>query len=632
MHPLKGILAAAFVLAFAASASANDKVVLQLRWEPQFQFAGYYAALWQGYYKNAGIDVEIRSGITPQKGRLDAVDEVASGRAQFGVEEGANLVVARAAGKPITVLASILQQSPTAVVVRKDSGITAPSDLLKRRIRRRKDIADVEFQAMMRAEGFDPDRVPAVLVDDDLGRGMDMLKSGEVDGYVSFYFGELWRARQAGVEISQIRPTNYGVDFYGDTLFTSATLLDANPALVRKFKEATLQGWQYALEHRDEMADRIARDVPIVLPVQDRAGYERFASAHIAQLMLYPAVEIGHTNPERWAHMFQSLREAGMVSGAFDTGSFVYDPASERLQRDETMIRISAVGAAISLMLFAGFLIWSRMLRHQVAARTQELENARLKAEASDKAKSVFLANMSHELRTPLNAIIGFSEMVKLQMAGPVNDKYREYASDIHNSGAHLLGLINEILDLSKLDAGKCELDERDVDITRLVRDAVHFVEGQSEKMGVRLVTQVDPRKPLFRGDELRLRQILVNLMSNAVKFTSEGGTVTVSARATGLGMVIEVRDTGVGMAEADIPKAMEAFVQIDKKNRARGGTGLGLPITKRLVELHGGTLTIRSKVDVGTTATVILPKARLLRRAAQPVRAQDYAPAERVA
>jgi len=193
----RAVLAAAILLAFTTGAHALDKVVLQLRWEPQFQFAGYYAALWQGYYKSAGLDVEIRSGVTPQRERLDAVDEVASGRAQFGVEEGANLVVARAAGKQVSVLASILQQSPTAVIVRKDSGITAPSDLLKRRIRRRKDIADVEFQAMMRAEGIDPDRVPAVMVDDNLGRGMDMLKSGEVDGYVSFYFGELWRASRS---------------------------------------------------------------------------------------------------------------------------------------------------------------------------------------------------------------------------------------------------------------------------------------------------------------------------------------------------------------------------------------------------------------------------------------------------
>ena len=623
------VLAAAFFFAFTAAARANDHVVLQLRWDPQFQFAGYYAALWQGYYKDAGIDVEIRSGITPQKNRIDAVDEVASGRAQFGVEEGANLVVARAGGKPITVLASIFQQSPTAVIVRKDSGITAPSDLLNRHIRRRKDIADVEFQAMMRAEGIDPDRVPGVMTDDNLGRGVDMLKSREVDAYVSFYFGEVWRARQAGIEIAQIRPANYGVDFYGDTLFTSASLRDANPSLVRKFKEATLQGWQYALEHRDEIANRIAAELPIVLPVEDRAAYERFASPYIAQLMLYPAVEIGHTNADRWRRMYDSLREAGMVSGPFDAESFLYDPASERLERDETMIRIAALGAAICVILFAGFVGWSRMLRHQVALRTQELENAKLKAEASDRAKSVFLANMSHELRTPLNAIIGFSEMVKLQMAGPVSDKYREYAGDIHNSGAHLLGLINEILDLSKLDAGKCELAECDVDIARLIREAVHFVQGQADKSGVRLVTQLDSHTPLLRADELRLRQIVVNLLANAVKFTSQGGSVTVSAKATGLGMVIDVRDTGIGMAEADIPKAMEAFGQIDAaNNRARGGTGLGLPITKRLVELHGGTLTIRSKVDVGTTVTVILPKARLLKRGMHSVRAPEYAAA----
>jgi ABC-type nitrate/sulfonate/bicarbonate transport system substrate-binding protein len=491
MHRFSTFAAAVWFAFIAASAQANDKVVLQLPWDPQFVFAGYYAAIWQGYYKNEGIDVEIRSGITPQRKRLDAIDEVTRGRAQFGVEEGANLVGAHAAGKPLTVIASILQQSPTAVIVRKDSGITAPADLLQRRIRRHKDLASVEFQAMMRGEGIDPNRVPTVPIDNSVGRGMDLLKRGEVDGFVSYTFVEQWQARQAGIEIAQIRPANYGVDFYGDTLFTSAALRNENPSLVQRFKEATLKGWHYALEHRNEIADRLAAEVPNVLPVQDRQAYERFSSAHVAQLMLYPTVEIGHMNPDRWRYMFDEMRAVGMVSGPFNMASFLYDPASDQLRRDEAAITIAAAACGVCVILFAGFLIWSRMLRHQVTVRTQELEKAKLKAEASDKAKSVFLANMSHELRTPLNAIIGFSEMVKLQMVGPVSEKYREYASDIQSSGAHLLGLISEILDLSKLESGKSELDEKEIDIAAAIRDALHFVEIQAHEGGVCVTSHI---------------------------------------------------------------------------------------------------------------------------------------------
>jgi signal transduction histidine kinase len=248
------------------------------------------------------------------------------------------------------------------------------------------------------------------------------------------------------------------------------------------------------------------------------------------------------------------------------------------------------------------------------AIEKQQLHMEKVGAETANRTKSEFLANMSHELRTPLNAIIGFSEVIKLGTFGPLNERYRGYAADIHNSGAHLLKLINEILDLTKLEAKQFELNEEDVDLNAVIGAAMHLMEPQAEGVKVRLLRAIDRDLPMIRADDRRMRQILLNLLSNAVKFTSEGGSVLVSAHATDKGIVVAVKDNGIGMAPEQIPKAMEPFRQIDSKiSRKYEGTGLGLPLTKHLVELHGGTLMVESTLQIGTTVTFTIPRARMM-------------------
>ncbi|MGZ5921205.1 MAG: sensor histidine kinase [Rhizomicrobium sp.] len=266
----------------------------------------------------------------------------------------------------------------------------------------------------------------------------------------------------------------------------------------------------------------------------------------------------------------------------------------------------SAIALAVGLFLFLQ-LRWRENT-------LSDLAKARIAAEGSNMAKANFLANMSHELRTPLNAILGFSEIIKSAAFGPIGSNYREYAGDIHSSGAHLLSLINEVLDLSKLEAGQFELVEQHVNLVDLVESSTRFVEPQAQKGHVGLSHSIEPAVSLIRADERRMRQILINILANAVKFTPPGGQVGLAVRRTGKGLLIQISDTGIGIPADKIEMAMEPFSQVEAgANRHYQGTGLGLPLAKRLVELHGGSLSLESEVSLGTVVSILLPPDRIL-------------------
>jgi signal transduction histidine kinase len=264
------------------------------------------------------------------------------------------------------------------------------------------------------------------------------------------------------------------------------------------------------------------------------------------------------------------------------------------------------------LLIFVGLYLVEQLRRREIAEA--ELVKAKEAAEAANRAKSAFLANMSHELRTPLNAILGFSEIIKSGHFGPDSERYPGYASDIFSSGKHLLALINDILNLSKLEAGQLALDETEVDIHALIGASINFLEHQARKAGVELTVAAPAGLPWLWGDERRLQQVLINLLSNAVKFTPRGGQIRVSASTSDSGLTIAVSDTGIGIAPEDIPKAMAPFGQIDGAlSKKHEGTGLGLPLAKQLAELHGGSFAIESAVGDGTTVTIVLPSERLV-------------------
>ncbi|QUD90776.1 PAS domain-containing sensor histidine kinase [Phenylobacterium montanum] len=311
---------------------------------------------------------------------------------------------------------------------------------------------------------------------------------------------------------------------------------------------------------------------------------------------------------------------AGVREAQMDDGRWLQ--ISERRTAEGGMVMTAADITAIKLQEEARRLNQEQLeeavenLEHsqiQLAELARKYEAEKIRAEGANRAKSEFLANMSHELRTPLNAINGFSEIMVGEMFGPLGDRrYKEYCGDILNSGQHLLALINDILDMSKIEAGKMNLSFEPLNLEDVVEDCVRLVRNRAESTGLNLIVDL-PELPEFEADYRAIKQVLLNLLSNALKFTPHGGRVTVSGERrrdiTGDRLRISITDTGIGISEEDLARLAKPFEQIESQlSKTQQGTGLGLALTKSLIELHGGDLEIRSKPGEGTTVTVVLP------------------------
>ncbi|MEQ9641332.1 MAG: sensor histidine kinase [Alphaproteobacteria bacterium] len=284
---------------------------------------------------------------------------------------------------------------------------------------------------------------------------------------------------------------------------------------------------------------------------------------------------------------------------------------AEAVSAGDVDARVTGMPRLIPEEINAMSIAFNQMLS-DLAKTTATLRATAREAEAASRAKSKFMANMSHEFRTPLNAIMGFSDVMQSRTFGPLGDeRYESYAAGIHRSGSHLLAMIDEILDLTRVEAGKMELERGDVDIGEAVDFAVELLSGQAREGNVKLSTEIEADLPVLHTDAGKLRQIIVNLLSNAVKFTRPGGNATVIAkRDPDWAVVITVNDNGIGIDEADIAKVMAPFGQVASALiRNHGGTGLGLPLTAELAALMGGEFELRSAPGYGTSAIVRLPR-----------------------
>jgi len=282
-----------------------------------------------------------------------------------------------------------------------------------------------------------------------------------------------------------------------------------------------------------------------------------------------------------------------------------------RLLIDPTLV------ALLAILLYMSAATEGIIAEERARRRTEEqLRQALLQAETASKAKSDFLANMSHELRTPLTAILGFSDSIRSQLYGPISPpKYGDYVDQIHASGGHLLAIVNDVLDMSRIAAGEARLDESDVDLRAVVGECLLMLQPRADRKHLRVSSALDPALPRLRADRRMVKQMLLNLLSNAVTYTPDSGSVTVTAATTPDGAVaLGVRDTGIGIAGPDLDRIMEPFQIVESpQSRSYQGIGLGLPLARSLVQLHGGRLTLQSMIGAGTTATLTFPAARTI-------------------
>ncbi|WP_374308272.1 PAS domain-containing sensor histidine kinase [Dongia sp.] len=368
--------------------------------------------------------------------------------------------------------------------------------------------------------------------------------------------------------------------------------------------------------YEEAFVSLVLDSVDAAITVYDANGTLLRANRAAEKLSGYSEVEL--TDPAIWRQIlpgtdFDRVEEivCGRKADAYPiiNENFWISRSGEKRLLRWSNVALKDAKDRISLLVCIGFDI-TEQRRFEA-----DLIAAKNEAELANRAKSEFLANMSHELRTPLNAILGFSEIIRDQRLTSDLDTFRRYAADIFDSGQLLLQLINDILDMAKLESGRVDLEEREIDMPAIIATSRRLIERRAGEGGVRLLADIEPGLPPLMGGERALKQIVLNLLSNAVKFTPPGGTARVSAYVNDKGGIeMSVSDTGIGIPASSLEKLFQPFYQVDAKvSRRYGGTGLGLAITKKLVDAHGGQIAVASSPNQGTVVTVSFPPARTL-------------------
>ena len=395
------------------AAPALETVVLQLKWVHQFQFAGFYAAQEMGYYKEAGLQVNFIEG----NPNVSMVEEVLSGHAQYGVGN-AELLLHRAHGKPVVALAVIFQHSPSVLITRRDSGIDTPDELVGKKVMLRAGVDSAEILAMFINEGISLESITRLDIDVD----PNALLDGRADAYHAYETDQPFFFSQADVPISILSPRAYGIDFYGDTLFTSEEELKNHPERVRAFRKASLRGWEYAMTHPDEIIDVIQTRYnsrknreELLYEAETMREYLRY-EAHEMRKLLHPElIELGHMNPGRWKHIADTYAGLGMIPRDYDLTGFLYDPDPKP---DLTWIR-RVLAVLFILGLFAGtaiaiLLIFNVRLKKAVEQRTLELSQANAELERHQEHLEELVEERTQDLQVALREVKTLSGLLPI--------------------------------------------------------------------------------------------------------------------------------------------------------------------------------------------------------------------------
>ena len=584
-------LACAGVLAAAGQEPAElRQVTLQLKWRHQFQFAGYYAAVEQGYYRAAGIEVTI---VEAQPG-VEPMDQVVAGHAEFGVGT-TDLLLMRDAGIPVVVLADIFQHSPLALMVLSESGIRNIHERAEGRLMIEPHSA--ELFAYLSDEGIALDTLQIVEHDFDTDRLID----GAVEAMSVYLTDEPYDLMSRGIPYLLFRPIESGIDFYGDNLFAMADTVEAEPELVQRFVEASLRGWQYAMAHPREIAQLIV----------DRYGSAKgldrllFEAEQMQPLVNPGVVEVGYINPGRWERIAQKYAELGFVGEGLDLDGFVYDP--ERMPDYGLAYRLFAALAVIAMALGA-LAFWYRRMNDRLQRQIEERRLAQAELESLNGQRALLLSIIGHDLRGPFGVLLNYGDMLVAQGTSIDRARLASIFQSIRDAASAAYTLLDNLLEWAALQTGRSRVVPETHSVRELASRVVELLEPLASAKGIALRVEADPAFTA-RGDSRMIATVLRNLVSNAVKYTRQGGVVSIAARAEGDRTCIEVADAGIGIA----PDRLARLFEFEAKRPVPGteretGSGIGLILCRDLVEANGGTLEISSELGAGTCVTLLLP------------------------
>ncbi|WNO08266.1 ABC transporter substrate-binding protein [Teredinibacter sp. KSP-S5-2] len=594
--PFKALLVLTFtVLILTGNIARGDQdLSVRLKWFHSYQFAGYYAAYEKGFYADAGLNVTLKE----RDPKTTPADDVISGRDDFGVADS-SIILRRLNGDPVVMLAVIFQSSPLILMTLAEKNLTSPLDLKGKKVMYQKDIDDALITAVFNEVGMSEQDFIHVPHNFD----NDALLTGYADAMSAYISNQPFLYRKKGIAVNIISPSNYGIDFYGDNLFTSEAYIRKHPNITLKFREATLKGWEYALEHPDEVYDWLTEKyAPDAYTSREQFDYEVLTIRRMIKPRLH---HIGDMNESRFQRLAEIYQEKGLVYGDGNISKlhYMHYYASEQESRLKLIILL---GLTLIAILTALFFLINYKLKKVIEHKTQELIKA-------NSVKNNFLASMSHELRTPLNSIIGYSSRL-IKILGPdLEDKHNRALRAINNSGHHLLEMVNDLLDIEKIESGQMELNICPCDLESQISKAVNSVSILADEKGIYIKKPDKYPLETFDADPVRLTEIILNLLSNAIKYSSDG-CITIDCSLTeqnGLEMLaIAITDQGIGIHATDIPKLFTRFRQFDEKSKnIKGhGTGLGLALVMELSKLHNGSVTCESTLGEGSTFTVTLP------------------------
>jgi signal transduction histidine kinase/ABC-type nitrate/sulfonate/bicarbonate transport system substrate-binding protein/CheY-like chemotaxis protein len=580
-------------------AAPSEKVRVALKWFYQYQFAGLIMAKEKGFYHDAGLEVEL----IERDPKQDYIMQVINGDAEYGVADS-SILTYRAKGFPVKTIATIFQHNAMVMLSHKGSGIVSPYEMKGKRIMYQKGIDDAIFQSMFAYADIHSSHYTKLPMDFSYERFIQK----ETDVIAAYITDQPYTLKARGVDVNIINPLSYGIDLYGDTLFTTEQEIAEHPERVARFKEASLKGWAYALAHKEETI-QIIRDHYKPTLSFDQLMYEAHATERLIAAKFVP---LGYTSKDRFKTIaeYYSFLEIPSDSLLDAVDTLLYDPDAPT-HYNPLYIRITLIVLGIVLIIALIQFFYSRRLETLIKRRTAELEKAKMRAEEAAVSKARFLANMSHEIRTPMNAILGFVE----QLFDNESDNHKlQHLSIIKNSGQTLLAIINDILDFSKIESGKMTLDPNPHPIHQMIHETKALFHDLAAGKKIDLQTDLTDALPTHLIiDSVRLKQVIFNFLSNAIKFTPDGGSVTLRADydQEQQRFFCSVEDTGIGISPEQQSRIFNAFDQADNTTtRQYGGTGLGLAISSQLIDLMQGAITVRSKIGVGSCFSFEIPVA----------------------